>query len=455
MNRGNNNHKSKRLYALLAAMLIGCGILSSATAKDATAEGSRYIHQINRQIIETIINDAFSPPAASRIFAYANLAAYQASCSGFQGFKTLDGQLNIISGMPTADPALEYDWRVSSVTALCGVASKLVYYYQSIDSVEALILDELKATTSPEVFERSKAFGQQVIAALMKYAKTDGWGKIQASPEYNFPRGIPGIWEPTPPKFMEPSGPFIGTVRPMSMGSAGEFDPGAPIEFSTDPNSRFYKQAQEVYQISQNMTDEQREIALFWNDTPGSTDFLGHFTPTKRQINPTSHWINITKIVCEQRNLGLMETIEAYGLVSISLFDGFLSCWNAKYKYNTIRPVSYINRYFLGDSTTQASWKPLIETPSFPEYPSGHSTVSAAAAVVLTKLLGPMKFTDDTEVPFGYPARTFNNFMDAAQEASISRVYGGIHFREGCDEGNRFGQMIGNNVLKKLITRAS
>lgn len=455
MNRGNKRHKTARLQTLFTVFVFGLMLSTSAVATEKYAKGSRYIHQLNRQIIETIINDAFSPPVASRIYAYSNLAAYQASCSGFQGFKTLDGQLNVISGMPVADPNLEYDWCVSSVVALSGVASKMVYYYQSIDSVSALILTELKATNSPEVFERSKEFGQQVATALMKYVKTDGFIKIQASAKFNFPRGIMGIWEPTPPTFMEPTDPFIATVRTMSMASSEAIDPGPPIEFSIDPNSNFYKQAQEVYQISQNMTDEQQEIALFWNDTPGSTSFIGHFVPTQRQINPPGHWINITKIVCEQRNLGLMETIEAYALVSASMFDGFLSCWSAKYKYNTIRPVSYINRYFLGDSTDQASWKPLIQTPPFPEYPSGHSTISAAAATVLTKLLGPMAFTDNTELEFGYPARSFSNFMEAAQEASMSRIYGGIHFREGCDAGNRLGQMIGNNVLQKLVTRAS
>ncbi len=455
MNRRNRYQSMIGIQTLFMVLFFGLMLTTSAMAKEKYAEGSRYIHQLNRQIIETTLGDGFSPPVASRIYAYANLAAYQASCSGFQGFKTLDGQLNIISGMPVADPKLEYDWRVSSITAIGGVASKMVYYYRSVDSVSALILNELQSTTSPEVFERSKEFGQQVVAALMTYVKVDGFVKIQASAKFDFPKDIDSVWEPTPPTFMDPADPFIATVRTLSMSSAGALDPGAPIEFSTDPKSAFYKQAQEVYQISQNMTDEQRAIALFWNDTPGSTEFIGHFMPTQRQINPGGHWINITRIVCEQRNLGLMETIEAYALVSVSMFDGFLSCWSAKYKYNTIRPVSYINRYFLNDLTDHASWKPLIQTPSFPEYPSGHSTISAAAATVLTKLFGPMAYTDDTETPFGYPARSFNNFMDAAQEASVSRVYGGIHFREGCDAGNRLGQMVGNNVMQKLVTRAS
>lgn len=454
MNRGNQHHNIARLHTLFTVFVFGLMLSTSAIATEKYAEGSRYIHQLNRQIVEIIINDAFSPPVASRIYAYSNLAAYQASCSGFQGFKTLDGQLNVIAGLPIADPKLEYDWRVSSVTALSGVASKLVYYYQGIDSVAALMLDELKAATQPEVFERSKKYGEAVVAAIMKYAKMDGFIKIQASAKYSIPKGLE-LWEPTPPTFMEPADPFISTVRTMSMKSSSDFDPGSPIEFSIDPKSAFYQQAKEVLQISQNLTPEQRAIALFWNDTPGSTDFEGHFTPTKRQINPPGHWINITKIVCEQRNLGLMETIEAYALVSVSMFDGFLSCWHAKYKYNTVRPVSYINRYFFGDSTVHATWKPLIQTPPFPEYPSGHSTISAAAATVLTKLIGPMAFTDDTEVEFGYPARSFSNFMEAAQEASMSRIYGGIHFREGCDAGNRLGQMIGNNVLQKLVTRAS
>ncbi len=437
----------------IALLIVGTVTSANASGDEAKYRtGAKYIHRLNRQMIDIIINDAFSPAVSSRIYAYANLAAYEASCAGFSGFAPLDGKAYELKDYPKPDPKAEYDWRVTSATALGTVASRLLFNYAIMDSTLAVQLQELAAETDPAVFERSKAFGLAVADRMIKRAKGDGYTKIQASAKYTFPKGE-GVWRPTPKNFVEPLDPFISTVRMLTMKTPDEVPALPHIPFSIDPDSEFYKVAKHTYDVSNNLTEEEKAIALFWNDTPGTTEYIGHFMPTYRQVNPPGHWINITRLVCEQKNADLMHSIEAYALVSTSLFDGFLACWHTKYQTNVIRPVTYINYYIVGD-TSQSTWKPLIDTPPFPEYPSGHSTVSAAAATVLTALFGEMEFTDSTEEEFGYGTRTFKNFMEAAQEASLSRVYGGIHYLNGCLNGTEHGVRIGQHVLKTLRTRS-
>ena len=133
-------------------------------------------------------------------------------------------------------------------------------------------------------------------------------------------------------------------------------------------------------------------------------------------------------------------------MVTIGLFDGFISCWDEKYRSNYIRPETFIN------SRIDESWRPLLQTPPFPEYTSGHSVISTAAAVVLTKLFGDkVAIEDNSEVPYGLPVRSFNSFQSAADEAAMSRLYGGIHFREAIENGKLQGSNIGNCIATRLM----
>jgi hypothetical protein len=125
--------------------------------------------------------------------------------------------------------------------------------------------------------------------------------------------------------------------------------------------------------------------------------------------------------------------------------DAFISCWDEKYRSNRIRPETYINRYI------DVNWKPLLQTPPFPEYTSGHSVMSTATAQVLTYLMGDQfSFTDDSEEMFEIRARSFTSFLQAAAEAAISRLYGGIHFRDSIENGQTQGKNIGDNIIEKL-----
>ena len=200
--------------------------------------------------------------------------------------------------------------------------------------------------------------------------------------------------------------------------------------------------------MGKTLTDEQREIASFWDCNPFVMNVKGHVMFATKKISPGGHWMNITHVACEKAGTDFLQSLEAYAMVSVALMDGFISCWDEKYRSRLIRPETYINEFIDED------WVPLLHTPPFPEYTSGHSVISSASAVVLTKLFGEnFSFLDSTEVEFGLPARNFNSFEEAASEAAISRLYGGIHYRPAIEHGVIEGTALGAHVVNRLKTR--
>ncbi len=428
-------------YSIILAFLV---LVGSASAQKLT--GSDVAHQWNRCVIEVIMEDGFGPPIAARIHAYANLAGYQASYHAEPGYTTMVGKLNGFTTCPTPQDGVAYDYRVATVAAMQAACSKLLYRIGISDSLAAVQFTALQAEVPKDVFDRSKAFGVEVGKAINAYAKADGYTRTQGLPDYEWPR-CDSCWIPTPPNFAKPLSPYCGQVRTIVLTGANEFKVPPSIPFSTDKNSAFYKTAMEVIEVSKNLTDEQKEIANFWNDNPVLTNYHGHFVYNSRQISPGGHWMNITQRVLQDQGASMVRSFEVYSTVAFALFDGFTACWAEKYRGNLIRPVTYINQYI--DKT----WEPMLQTPPFPEHASGHSTITAAAAVVLTSHFGDVAFVDSTEVPFGWKPRSFKSFKAAAEEASISRLYGGIHYRRGCDAGNEHGTMIGEAVVRRVQVR--
>jgi hypothetical protein len=203
---------------------------------------------------------------------------------------------------------------------------------------------------------------------------------------------------------------------------------------------------QEVYNLSKKPDSNQKTIALYWDDNPNVSVIEGHLNYFIHKISPGGHWLMIAKQACEQKNIPLVKSSLVYALTAIAIYDAFISCWDEKYKTNLIRPVTVINNHI------DAYWRPYIQTPPFPEFTSGHSVTSNAAATVLTALLGEnFSFTDETEIPFGQQARTFKSFNAAAAESSISRVYGGIHYPETARISVAQGKQIGKYVLQQLF----
>lgn len=430
----------KALSFILAFLVLA----GSAPAQKLT--GSDIAHQWNRCVIEVIMEDGFGPPIAARIHAYSNLAGYQASFHAAPGYTTMVGKLNGFAACPMPQQGVVYDYRVATVAAMQVACSKLLYRIGISDSLADVHFAALKADVPKDVFDRSKAFGVEVGKAVNAYAKADGYSRTQGLPDYEWPR-CDSCWIPTPPNFTKPLSPYCGQVRTIVLTGASEFKVPPSIPFSTSKTSAFYKAATEVVEVKANLTDEQREIANFWNDNPVLTNYHGHFVFNSRQISPGGHWMNIAQRVLEDQQAPMVRCFEVYSTVAFALFDGFTACWAEKFRGNLIRPVTYINQHI--DKT----WEPLLQTPPFPEHASGHSTITAAAAVVLTAHFGDVAFVDSTEVPFGWKPRAFKNFKEAAQEASVSRLYGGIHYRRGCDAGNEHGTMIGEAVVRRVQLR--
>jgi hypothetical protein len=242
--------------------------------------------------------------------------------------------------------------------------------------------------------------------------------------------------------------PHWNKIRPFAIDSAGQFKPQKPTEFSADKTSQFYKEAMEVRDTGVNLTEEQRQIASFWDCNPFVMNVKGHVMFATKKISPGGHWMNITHVICSMRKADMAQSAEAYMRVAVSLVDGFISCWDEKYRSKLIRPETYINQYI------DENWVPLLQTPPFPEYTSGHSVISSSAAVALTNLFGEnVAFTDSTEVEFGLAVRNFTSFEQASQEAAVSRMYGGIHYKPACDNGMVQGKAIGSYIVQKIKTR--
>lgn len=422
-------------------------VQSNVFAVDNKDKSAQYVHEWNIMITNIIMKDGFSPPVISRLYTYCNMAAYQSSHHGFSEYRSLEGQIKGFPTMPKPETGKEYKWEICAVEAYREVVNNLLYRANMSDSLYAAHIAELSAQTTPEIAGRSKKFAQEIAKQLRIWYKDDGHVRNQGRSRYVFPRAA-GKWEPTPPAFADPLDPYFNTMRPFTLDSAGQFRAAPPYQYSEDPKSAFYQQNVEVYTFAKTLTKEQKEISLFWDCNPIKTWHQGHFVFNTQMISPGGHWVNIAAIACKKLNKNMIQSLEAYTLLSVGLYDGFLTCWNDKYSYHLIRPITFIHKFI------DSEWEPLLQTPPFPEHTSGHSTISAISAQILTNLFGDnISFDDDTEVRFGYPTRTFPSFLDAALEASVSRIWGGIHYPLACNEGNRIGKTIGNHVMKKIQLR--
>jgi membrane-associated phospholipid phosphatase len=283
-----------------------------------------------------------------------------------------------------------------------------------------------------DLLDRSTGYGQKLGQAIVAWITKDGYQELRKKP-YT-PLTGPGHWVPTSPSHLKPTTPYWGDLRPLALTPADACQPPNSVPYSEQPGSAFYTQAREVYDTSQTLTAEQKTTALFWADAYGMTG------------TPAGHWVSIVNQLSAEQKLPLAKTVELHALIGIGLADAFISCWKEKYTVSLIRPESYIQQHI------DPKWQPLLLTPSFPEYPSGHSTVSAAAAEILTALLGPMAFTDRTHESRGLGVRRFASFSEAAKEVALSRLYAGFHYRMSIENGLTQGQCIARTILKRVQT---
>lgn len=401
------------------------------------------------QVTQIIIHDIFSPPVASRIYVYPNIAAYEVIAQQSTKYQSLQKQLNGLDSIPKLDPKLGINKNVAALVAHLEVSKALIFSEELVEKHRDSLYKSWEEI-NPKEFEVSKAYGLSVAERIKKWMAKDNYKQTRTMPKFSVYAQIPGRWQPTPPAYMDAVEPHWGKIRTMVMDSAAQFKPVPALPFSTDKNSPFFKQVLEVYEISKKIRaigDTSNEIltAQFWDCNPYVTVNQGHMMFAKKKITPGGHWMSITKISTQKAKADFDQTVYVYTAVSIGLFDSFISCWNEKFRSNVVRPETVINQYIDED------WKPLLQTPPFPEYTSGHSVISTCSATILSHIFGDnFSFIDTSEIAYGLPTRKFTSFKAAANEAALSRFYGGIHYRAAIYNGIDQGRHIGDFILQKV-----
>ena len=394
-----------------------------------------------KKVTDVMVNDVASPVAASRYYAYVSLAAYETASlyTELPGFK---GLLNGYNGISISKDLVEgTDKNVAVLLAVMKSGERLLPSgYMVKTSTDSLVTMFAK---NPAL-KKTMVLVDSVVAQIMKYVAGDGFNKLNNRPRYILRNGD-GYWKPTPPAFMAPVEPHWNTIRTFYLDSAQQYKPEPPVAYDTAKTSAFYKMMMEVYEVDRLKDPVKQEIANFWDCNPFAVQQIGHVEFGLKKISPGGHWVGITGIVCRQRKFNMEQTVMAHALVSIGLADAFISCWDEKYRSNRIRPEHVIQKLI------DPAWRPLLQTPPFPEYVSGHSVASNAAAIILASIFGDATaFNDDTETEFGLKPRKFSSFSAAAAEASVSRLYGGIHYRDAIDQGVWQGQQIGKFMVAKM-----
>ena len=433
-------------WIVLVILVFACS--SNSGEYKAKVQNPDFTHRTLKKVTDLIVHDIFSPPVASRIYAYVSIAGYEALIPQDKKYISLAGQLTGLEAAPQPEAGKEYCFPLASVQAMMKVGKALVFSEDKMDEFYGKVMQEFKDAGVPDdVFERSVSYGVAVADHIMAWSSKDNYKQSRSFPKYSI-QSDPETWKPTPPAYMDAVEPHWNKIRPFAIDSATQFIPARPTPFSIDKKSQFYKEALEVAEMGKNLTEDQTNIAAFWDCNPFVMNVKGHVMFATKKISPGGHWMNITRVACKQSNLDMLQTAEAYVRVSVSLIDGFISCWDEKYRSKLIRPESYINQYI------DENWVPLLQTPPFPEYTSGHSVISSSAAIALSGLFGEtFAFTDSTEMEYGMTARSFTSFRQASEEAAVSRMYGGIHYKPACENGKIQGRAIGSFIQNKIRTR--
>ncbi|MBP9055511.1 MAG: vanadium-dependent haloperoxidase [Saprospiraceae bacterium] len=432
------------LAAFTLAALFSCKNENKDYAK-VTNDATVY-HGSVKALTDVIVHDIFSPPVASRIYSYASIAGYEGARYGDSTYRSLAGQIPHLVGLPTPEANKEYCWPMVSSLAFLQTGKTLIFSEDTLQAFITKTLDFYKNSGMPEeVYDRSAAFAGAISKHIIAWSGKDKYKESRSYPKYSLQKD-PATWQPTPPGYMDGIEPSWNKIRTMVMDSASQFKPVPPPVFNVkDKNSPFFKEVLETYNTVKNADAEQTEIANFWDCNPYKLNVTGHVMHATKKISPGGHWINIVGVAGKKSQADYVKASASYAMVSIALFDAFVSCWDEKYRSLLVRPETVINEQI------DPEWLPMLQTPPFPEYTSGHSVASSAASVVLTSIYGDkFAYDDDTEVEFGLPVRKFTSFDQAAAEASISRLYGGIHYRSAIENGITQGKSIGSLVVNKI-----
>lgn len=430
----------KKLLLFVAVLWANFGYAQ----RNASFTTNDYIRAL-KHATDVMVNDATSPVAASRYYAYISLAANETVALFDKQQPQFGGVVKGFNNIKIDETLLKKsDPQLAVIFVLYKSAIRLLPSgYLLEKNIDSLKLVAKKRKLSPEKINATVELVDQVVEQILKYASADGFTRLSGLRRFT-PSSGDEYWQPTAPGFMSTIEPYWSTLRTFILDSCSQFACTPPNKYNADTNSSFYKEMKEVYDIGKNASREQIDKAMFWDCNPFALKQIGHLEFGIKKISPGGHWLGITGIACKKEKLSLSKTAYAHALVSIGLADAFIACWNDKYKYNRVRPVTAINKLI------DRNWSPLLQTPPFPEYTSGHSVISTTASAILTHLFGDQfSFTDDTELEFGLPRRKFNSFAEASKEAALSRLYGGIHFRDAIENGVKEGEQIGQFFITR------
>lgn len=437
----------------LIIFLTGLAILISSCKKNDYQQilhnpelYSSTVHELN----SVVMGNNFTPVVASRNYAYATVAGYEAIAAGYpKQYQSLAGQLNDFNGVPAAPKGRTIDFEYAAILAFCEVGQAVTFpegsmkYY--VDSLNTLALDH---GMPQEVLANTQAYAKGVAGAVIKWSKGDNYLRTRSASKFTV-TSEDGRWIPTPPMYAQAVEPHWMEVRPMVLDSASQYRVPPPPKFDVkNKTSKYYQEVMYIKNTVENLTPEQKHIADFWDDNPGKMNVSGHVQFITKKFSPPGHWMSITGIAAKKVHADFSTTVCAFAKTAIALFDSFIQCWDAKYHYNTMRPETAINKYL------DINWRPYLQTPPFPEYTCGHSTVSSSAAEALTSVFGDhVAYKDTSELEFGIESRSFSSFRAAALENNWARFYGGIHFHNSCQVAHYYGKKVGELVSNKLIMK--
>jgi hypothetical protein len=431
-------------YLNAIVLVTFCAVFTSCGSKANLPSDTGVLHANEDALTHVIIYDVFSPPVASRIYAYTNLASYEAMKYADPKLASITGQLRGFDKMPEPKQGKSYNYALAATKAFFTVAHKVTFSLDTLKRYEDKVFGQYKAALPDSTYTNSMELGEQIGKAVLKRSMTDDYPQTRGKPKY-LGSNSPGKWRPTPPDYMDGVEFCWGDMHPLLIDSSKILMPPPPPAYSEDTTSAFFKQARQVYQKNKSLTKEEETIARYWDDNPFVVVHNGHMMFADKKITPGGHWIGITTIACKQSKADAPKTAQAYALTSIALFETFITCWEVKFIYNYARPVTIINEKI------DHNWLPLLQTPPFPEYTAGHSTISAASAVVLThEFCENYAFHDTSDLKYIGLQRDFKSFNKAAEEEAMSRFYGGIHYLNSSLVGAQQGKQVGELIWQKL-----
>ncbi|MBA3872277.1 MAG: hypothetical protein H0X30_24300 [Anaerolineae bacterium] len=434
---------------LFSALILALGLLvlpqsNRTLAQDATSVPAgdlepTILMKWMQLLYDRVEAEKISAPEASRLYAYAGISGYQSILPGMPDGISMSGQLTSLPDMPQPDEGKIYDWVTvangSLSTVIGGLFPKSAADTQkAVKSLRDSEAKDRQSEIDPKIIKQSLAYGDTVAKTLLEWAAADNYTETR-SMTWETPAGDPSLWAPTA-KDMKVVEPFWGQIRPFALYSADACAQQPNLTFDAKKESSFYLQALEIKNMGDNLTDAEKATAQYWEDNPGETG------------TNAGHWVMIGSQVIDVLQLKLERASMLYALMGISLGDSYISALSLNYQINLLRPVTYIQKYI------DPKWQSLVAAPAFPEYPSVHAVVAEAAAEVLTRMFGTVGFTDSSGQANKLDVRSYTSFEAAATESSTSRLYGGVDFRTGIENGMRQGRCIGDNVIDYISLRS-